>query len=183
MGMVGFGTLERRRLGIGSRDRAASRASKQWHVTSPSRIAPRARDHAVGVETALARRNRPSGVVRTSLKESLRSLPGGDADDARRRHSCGMNHVPSSRLQRIALFPLALAFLPVPSRCAPSVEIAGAYFPAWLGVGLVAVACAILARLVMVASGLAEELPLQLFVCISIGLFIGALVWIAWIGP
>ena len=72
--------------------------------------------------------------------------------------------------------------MPIPCRCAPSIEIAGAYFPAWLGVGLLAAAGAILARLAMVASGLATELPLQLFVCISIGLFIGALVWIAWIG-
>ncbi len=79
--------------------------------------------------------------------------------------------------------PLALAFSPTPCRCAPSIEIAGAYFPAWLAVGLLAVACAILARLVMMASGLAEELPLQLFVCLSIGLFVGALVWMAWIGP
>jgi hypothetical protein len=95
-----------------------------------------------------------------------------------------MSHVlPSARFGRIAPFPLALALLPGPCRCAPSIEVAGAYFPAWLGVGLLAVVCAILARLVMVASGLAEELPLQLFVCVSIGLFLGALAWIAWIGP
>ena len=78
--------------------------------------------------------------------------------------------------------PLALALLPGGCRCAPSIEIAGAYFPAWLGVGVVAVACAILARLAMMASGLSEELPLQLLVCISIGLFVAALAWIAWIG-
>ena len=93
-----------------------------------------------------------------------------------------MSHVPLPRFERIALTPLALALLPGACRCAPSIEVAGAYFPAWLGVGLVAVVCAIVSRLVMVASGFAEELPLQLFVCISIGVFIAALAWIAWIG-
>ena len=94
-----------------------------------------------------------------------------------------MSHVPSPRYWRTALFPLALALLSGHCRCAPSIQVAGAYFPAWLAFGLGAVGCAILARLVMVASGLAESLPLQLFVCLSIGLFVAALAWVAWIGP
>lgn len=93
-----------------------------------------------------------------------------------------MSPVPSLRFERTALSPLALALLPGTCRCATSIEVAGAYFPAWLGLGLVAVVSAILARLVMVASGLSEELPLQLLVCSAIGLFIAALAGIAWIG-
>ena len=93
-----------------------------------------------------------------------------------------MNHVASSRLQRIALLPLALSLLPSACRCAPSIEIAGAYFPAWLSLGILAVACAIAARLVMIASGLNEAVPLQLFVCVSIGLLVAAIAWVAWIG-
>jgi hypothetical protein len=93
-----------------------------------------------------------------------------------------MNHAALPRFRWIALSPLALALLPGACRCAPSIEIAGAYFPAWLSLGLIAVACAIVARVAMMASGLNEELPLQLFVCLSIGLFVAALVWVAWIG-
>jgi hypothetical protein len=93
-----------------------------------------------------------------------------------------MNNVPASRFERIALTPVSLALLPGACRCAPSIEVAGAYFPAWLCIGLLVVVGAMLARLAMMASGLAEEMPLQLFVCLAIGLFIAAFAWIAWIG-
>ena len=86
------------------------------------------------------------------------------------------------KLERIALSVLALAWLPGTCRGAPSIEVAGAYFPAWLACALAAVVGAILARVAMVATGLAQVLPLQLFVCISIGLLVAALVWTAWIG-
>jgi hypothetical protein len=65
---------------------------------------------------------------------------------------------------------------------APALAVAGAYFPAWLACALVAVGVAIVARIVFVASGLASRLPLQLFVCLSVGFFAGALVWLAWAG-
>jgi hypothetical protein len=93
-----------------------------------------------------------------------------------------MRNDPSPRSERIALSLLALAWLPGACRAAPSIDVAGAYFPAWLGCALAAVVGAILARAAMVATGLAQVLPLQLFVCISTGLLVGALVWIAWIG-
>ena len=93
-----------------------------------------------------------------------------------------MRSLQSSRLERIAGPVLALALLPQTCRGAPSLEVAGAYFPAWLSCALVAVVGAILARVAMVASGLAQVMPLQLFVCISIGLLLAALVWVAWIG-
>ena len=88
----------------------------------------------------------------------------------------------SPRSRRITGHLLALAMLPAACRAAPSIDVAGAYFPAWLGCALVAVAGAIVARAAMVATGLAQVLPLQLFVCISIGLLLAALVWAAWIG-
>ena len=93
-----------------------------------------------------------------------------------------MRSFQSSRFEWIAGPVLALAVLPGTCRGATSVEVAGAYFPAWLSCALVAVAGAILARVAMVMTGLAQVLPLQLFVCISIGLLVAALVWVAWIG-
>jgi hypothetical protein len=53
---------------------------------------------------------------------------------------------------------------------APSLPFAGAYFPAWmfcLGFGVLV---ALLARAAMLATGLAERLPLQLFVSTAVGL-------------
>ncbi len=93
-----------------------------------------------------------------------------------------MRNLSMPRFDRVALSVLALAWLPVTCRGAPSIEVAGAYFPAWLGCALAAVVSAALARAAMVATGLARILPLQLLMCISIGLLVATLVWIAWIG-
>lgn len=52
----------------------------------------------------------------------------------------------------------------------PSLSLAGAYFPAWmlcLGIGVVV---ALVARAAMLATGLAERLPLQLWLCSALGL-------------
>ena len=121
-------------------------------------------------------------VVGSSLKVLRRGFPGCDADGLRYGQAGDMRNFPSSRFERIARPVLALALLPATCRGAPSIELAGAYFPAWLGCALVAVFGAILARAAMVVSGLAQVLPLQLFVCVSIGLLVAALVWLAWIG-
>jgi len=93
-----------------------------------------------------------------------------------------MFNIPSARIERIARYIPTAALLPGFCGAAPSIEVAGAYFPAWLGCALVGVAGAIIARVLMVATGVAEVLPLQLLVCVSIGLLVGALAWIAWIG-
>ena len=55
-------------------------------------------------------------------------------------------------------------------RGAPSYTLFGAYFPAWMFCAALGILVAILARVVFVATGLADVLPLQLFVCVSIGL-------------
>ncbi len=44
-----------------------------------------------------------------------------------------MRDIPLPRFDRIALPLVALALLPGSCRGAPSIEVAGAYFPAWLG--------------------------------------------------
>ncbi|WP_422823391.1 YtcA family lipoprotein [Variovorax rhizosphaerae] len=77
---------------------------------------------------------------------------------------------------------LALASLSSGCTGAPSIPFAGAYFPAWLVCAMVGVAGAIVARLVFVSTGLAQVLPLQLFVCTAIGIMVGALAWLFWVG-
>jgi len=64
---------------------------------------------------------------------------------------------------------------------APSVTIAGAYFPAWLFCAIVAVVVAAMARGVMVATGLVRVIPLQLAVCMSIGILMAVAVWKVWV--
>ena len=67
-------------------------------------------------------------------------------------------------------------------RGAPSFEIAGSYFPAWMWCALIGIVLAIAVRVGFVASGLAGVLPYQLFVCAAIGLC-GALgLWLVWFG-
>jgi len=65
---------------------------------------------------------------------------------------------------------------------APSVTIAGAYFPAWLLCALVAVLAAALIRAVMVATGLANHIPYQLAVCSSTGIIVALILWHFWMG-
>lgn len=93
-----------------------------------------------------------------------------------------MRTIPLPRFDWIALPLVALALLPGSCRGAPSIEVAGAYFPAWLGCSLAAVIGAIVARVAMVATGLGRVLPFQLLVSISIGLLVAAFVWMTWIG-
>jgi len=58
---------------------------------------------------------------------------------------------------------------------APSFVLFGAFFPAWMFCAVLGILAAIVARVVFVASGLARVLPLQLFVCGSIGVCAGLL--------
>ncbi len=67
-------------------------------------------------------------------------------------------------------------------RGAPSFEVVGAYFPAWMLCAFVGVVAAFGARLALVATGLAAILTLQFFVCASIGLIVAALTWLLWFG-
>jgi hypothetical protein len=53
---------------------------------------------------------------------------------------------------------------------APSIPFLGTYFPAWMLAALVGVAAAILAKLLLVATGLEAAMPWQLGVCSAIGL-------------
>jgi hypothetical protein len=64
---------------------------------------------------------------------------------------------------------------------APSITVAGAYFPAWLVCALIGALAAVVARVIFVATGVAQTLPLQLWICVSVGMLCGAMAWALWI--
>jgi YtcA family len=66
---------------------------------------------------------------------------------------------------------------------APDFYVFGAFFPAWMLCGLIAIFAGIFFRIIFVASGLSNVLPFQLFVCTSIGVIAGTLAWSYWFGP
>ena len=67
-------------------------------------------------------------------------------------------------------------------RVAPSFEIFGAYFPLWLLGGVLGLLASLLAHRLFVASGRALIVPLQLSVCLAIGLTVAVLVWLSGTG-
>jgi hypothetical protein len=64
---------------------------------------------------------------------------------------------------------------------APSITIAGAYFPAWLLCAIIAVGAAVFIRALMVATGLANYIPYQLAVCCSAGAILALILWHLWV--
>ena len=65
---------------------------------------------------------------------------------------------------------------------APSFDLFGAFFPAWLLCGIIGIAGAVVARVVFVSTGLANTLPYQLAVCVAIGVITALLVWLIGFG-
>ena len=61
---------------------------------------------------------------------------------------------------------------------APSFDLFGAFFPAWLLCGVIGIAGAGIARLAFVGTGLANSLPYQLAVCTAIGVIAAVLIWL-----
>jgi hypothetical protein len=65
---------------------------------------------------------------------------------------------------------------------APSFDLFGAFFPAWLLCGIVGIAGAVAARVAFVSSGIANTLPYQLAVCTAIGVIAALLFWLVGFG-
>jgi hypothetical protein len=62
---------------------------------------------------------------------------------------------------------------------APSLTLAGSYFPAWILCSLIGVAAGLAARVVLSATRLAEAAAYPLAVCIASGAIAGILAWLA----
>jgi hypothetical protein len=65
---------------------------------------------------------------------------------------------------------------------APSFELFGAFFPAWLFCGLIGLVASGAARGLFVSTGLSHLVPYQLFVCVAIGVIAACLAWLLWFG-
>ena len=65
-------------------------------------------------------------------------------------------------------------------RGAPSFVLFGAFFPVWMLLAFIGILAAIGTRVALVATGLAERLPLQLAVCVSAGVMVAVLTWLLW---
>ena len=87
-----------------------------------------------------------------------------------------------NRLTRLvsAVLLLGQAFCFTGCGGAPSVTIAGAYFPAWLLCAVIAVLVAAFIRAFMVAARLADYIPYQLAVCCSAGAIVALILWYVW---
>jgi len=68
-------------------------------------------------------------------------------------------------------------------RGAPSFTLFGAYFPAWMLVAAIGILAAVAARIVAVATGLAETVPFQLLSCTAIGVTAAVVCWLMWFAP
>jgi len=110
--------------------------------------------------------------------------------------SAGMTHEPgihrnslysdghSMRLRRTGVL-LCLASMPL-GGCAgigaPSFDLFGAFFPAWMLFALIGIVGAAAARAVFVGTGLATILPYQLIVCTALGTITALLAWFVTFG-
>ena len=65
---------------------------------------------------------------------------------------------------------------------APSFELFGAFFPAWLFCGIFGVVAAAAARGFFLGTGISDLLPYQLFVCAAIGVIAACGAWLFWFG-
>lgn len=96
-------------------------------------------------------------------------------------------HLKSNMCARQQMRPISIVFMAGESLSlvgcggAPSVTLAGAYFPAWLLCALIAVAITVIVRILMVVTGLSNHIPYQLAVCSSIGVIVALVVWQFWV--
>ena len=92
----------------------------------------------------------------------------------------------ANRLPRfIAIAPAITASISLggcATKVAPSYELFGAFFPAWMLCALVGVIGGIAARVIFIATGIDSILQFRLFVCLSAGLLVAALTWLFWFG-
>ena len=64
---------------------------------------------------------------------------------------------------------------------APSRNILGSYFPSWMVCALVGIVLALVARSVLKATGLLQELPAPLAVLLAFGCAVNFAVWLIWL--
>ena len=96
------------------------------------------------------------------------------------RHTRQARGCTSGRAQALLIAFAAVTVSGCAPRGAPSFVFFGAFFPDWMLLAGIGVLAAIGTRVVVVATGLVEVVPLQLLVCVSAGLTIAILTWLLW---
>ena len=96
-----------------------------------------------------------------------------------RHRLCAAHPLP---LTRTVLVLASISLTGCSAAGAPSYDLFGAFFPAWLLCGVIGIAGAVVARVVFVSTGLANTLPYQLAVCTAIGVITALLVWLVGFG-
>jgi hypothetical protein len=77
----------------------------------------------------------------------------------------------------VVLFPALLSLSGCGAAGAPSYDLFGAFFPAWMFCAVIGIVGAALARVVFVGTGLAAILPYQLLVCTAVGTIMAIAAW------
>lgn len=77
------------------------------------------------------------------------------------------------------MFALALPLQGCSGVGAPSYAIFGAYFPLWLLSAMIGAVGALVAHRLFVVMGWSSWLPLQLSVCVAIGVMVAVTVWLS----
>jgi YtcA family len=80
------------------------------------------------------------------------------------------------------LLPVAAALSGCSRMGAPSFELFGAFFPAWMLCALIGIAGSAATRAVFVGTGLSNAVPHQLLVCTAAGMIAAMLAWLLWFG-
>jgi YtcA family len=65
---------------------------------------------------------------------------------------------------------------------APSFELFGAFFPAWMLCGVIGIVGAVSTRVVLTTATLSDPIPFQLAVCTAVGVIVALLTWMALFG-
>jgi YtcA family len=98
------------------------------------------------------------------------------------RRSLASELATRSQLRGTFLFLAFTCFGGCSADGAPSFDLFGAFFPAWLLCGIVGVAGAVAARVAFVSGRVANALPYQLAVCVAIGVITAVLFWLVGFG-
>jgi hypothetical protein len=91
-------------------------------------------------------------------------------------------HAVLSRSARVLIFPVSFCLSGCALGGAPSFDLFGAFFPAWLLCGTLGTIGAGVTRAVLVATGLSDVLPYQLLVCTAVGVIVALLCWLVGFG-
>jgi hypothetical protein len=99
------------------------------------------------------------------------------------RNPCWTDRCIKRRPLRAGVFVLPLLSLGGCSEAgAPSFDLFGAFFPAWLLCAVLGIFIALGARIFFAARNLTDVLPFQLPVCTSLGAILALLVWLIFFG-